>query len=361
MKTKLRPNDSFPGRSKGRLIELDTLRGIGAIAVVLFHLTTRFPQMFPDADHVPFNFWEGEYRVLLFFTISGFAIFFSLERISSVADFAVNRFSRLFPAYWVAILLTLSFEYIGHIDALKIDPLSVLANFSMLHGFLYLPAVDGVYWTLTIELGFYASMLSLWLMLGKGMAGLEPMLIPWLALKWVLYYWEGMPSRLIMLLVLEFLPFFIIGILYYRIWSDQRRWYQQLPYFAATLATLWFTETRDVFLAGCALCLIFAATLSGVIRFLCVKPILWFGAISYPLYLLHENIGFVIMLKAAEQHLNHWIGFALALTTVTLLAWLLHIYVELPAGRWISDQWKLRGSSRLSDDIEVSVTQPSNG
>jgi len=352
MTVKLRPSDSYPNRSKGRLIELDALRGIGAIGVVLFHLTMRFPQMFPDADHVPFNFWEGEYRVLLFFVISGFAIFFSLERISSVADFIMNRFSRLFPAYWVAILLTLAFVYGGDIDVLKIEPTSILINFTMLQGFFYVPDVDGVYWTLPIELGFYTSMLGLWLALDKGMARLEPMLILWLALKWLMFYWDGMPYRLTMLLVLEFLPFFIIGMLFYRIWSEQRRWHQQLPYFAAVLATLWFTERPEFFLAGCVLSIIFAATLAGALRLLCVKPVLWVGAISYPLYLVHENIGFVIMLKAADQHINPWVGFAVALVVVTVLAWLLHEYIELPASRWISAKWKYYKATRHKSDME---------
>tara|TARA_R110000782_G_scaffold117364_3_gene207571 strand:- start:13446 stop:14393 length:948 start_codon:yes stop_codon:yes gene_type:complete len=298
--------------------------------------------MFPKADPVPFIFWEGEYRVLLFFALSGFAIFFTLERIGSVADFIVNRVSRLFPAYWVAILLTLSFEYAGHIDTLKIPAISILANFTMLQGFLYLPAVDGVYWTLTVELGFYACMLGLWLVLGKGMARLEPMLLPWLALKWLMFYWEGMPSRVAMLLVLQFLPFFIIGILHYRIWSGQRKWLAQLPYLVAALATLLWTDGMELFLAGCGLVVIFAATLRGALRFLTVRPLLWFGAISYPLYLVHENIGFVIMLRAQALGFNRWLGFAAALCVVTLIAWLLHRNVEMPASRWITRKWKAR-------------------
>lgn len=346
--------ESQSSRSKGRLIELDALRGLGAISVVLYHLTTRFPQLFPRADHVPFIFWEGEYRVLLFFAISGFAIFFSLERISSVGDFVVNRFSRLFPAYWTAILLTLSFVYMGHIDRLKIAPLSILANFTMLQGYLYLPAVDGVYWTLTVELGFYACMIALWVLLGQGMRRLEPMLIPWLALKWLMHYWPGFPSRVAILLILQFLPFFLIGVLFYRIWAGQRGWRAQLPYFTATLLTLYGTDTPDLLIAALALCLIFAAMLVGGIRFLCVRPLLWFGAISYPLYLVHENIGFVVMLNAQAMGLNHWIGFGSALGAVVLIAWLLHHYVEMPASRWISAKWKLwrRGKGPMDGPMD---------
>ncbi|OYW86473.1 MAG: acyltransferase [Sphingobium sp. 32-64-5] len=325
-----------------RLVELDALRGIGAIAVVLYHLTVRYPEIFPDVAHVPFSFWPGEYRVLLFFAISGFSIFFSFRRIDGIADFAVNRFARLFPTYWLAILLVLLFEYAGDVDRLKIPLFSTLLNFTMLQAYFLHPEVDGAYWTLAVELGFYASMIALWRMLGPSMKRLEWALIPWLGLKWLMLAWPDMPWRLTMVLVLEFLPFFVIGILYYRIWSGERRWTAQIPYLLATLITLYGTDTRDMFLTGCALILIFAAMLAGRLRFLGFGPLLWVGRASYPLYLVHENISFVIMLKATERGWNPWLGFWLAIVTVVLLGWLLHRYVELPANRWIMKKWQAR-------------------
>ena len=69
---------SYPKRA--RLTELDALRGIGALCVLIFHYSTRFHELFPQAAHVPFSFPGSNYRVLLFFTISGFAIFFNASR-----------------------------------------------------------------------------------------------------------------------------------------------------------------------------------------------------------------------------------------------------------------------------------------
>ena len=69
-----------PKLNHGRLTELDALRGIGALCVLIFHYSTRFHELFPQAAHVPFSFPGGNYRVLLFFTISGFAIFFNASR-----------------------------------------------------------------------------------------------------------------------------------------------------------------------------------------------------------------------------------------------------------------------------------------
>lgn len=115
-------------RARGRLTELDALRGVGALCVLIFHYSTRFHELFPQASHVPFSFPGGNYRVLLFFTISGFAIFFTLDRIRTVADFIVNRFARLYPAYLVAMLMTLGIEYLAHATQLLVGPVAILAN-----------------------------------------------------------------------------------------------------------------------------------------------------------------------------------------------------------------------------------------
>ncbi len=332
--------DSGRKASGNRLVELDALRGIGAIAVVLYHLSARFPEEFPEIAHVPFIFWPGEYRVLLFFAISGFAIFFSLRRIRSVADFVVNRFARLFPSYWTVIPLILLFEYMGHVDRLKVPFASVAINFTMLQSYFYHPDVDGAYWTLAYELGFYLCMIGLWRLCRGSMDRLEWAFLPWLALKWLFFFWADMPWRLSMMLVLEFLPFFIIGMLYYRIWSGERRWQAQVPYFLLALMTLGFTDRLDMFLTGCALTLIFGAMLAGWLGFLTMRPLMWIGRISYPLYLVHENIGFVIMITLTGLGFNPWIGFVVAIATVVMLGGLIHHYIEMPANRWIMAKWK---------------------
>lgn len=325
---------------KRRLTELDALRGIGALAVVIFHYTTRFHEKFPDAPHVPFGFFGGNYRVLLFFAISGFAIFFTLDKVRTVPDFLLNRFSRLYPAYWVAMLLTLTVEYLGRVTALQIPSLDIVANVTMLEGFVFLQAVDGAYWTLTVEIAFYVSMLMLWK--GPGTKRLEPVLLLWLAAKWLLAFWPGMPERIVMLLVLRYIPFFAIGMLSYRVWAGKRSWTQQMPYLAAVLLTTALFDTSDLLLVGVLLIGCFWAMVEGKLGFLCVRPLLWIGSISYSLYLVHQNIGFVVMLKADAAGLSPWLGFALAIAIAISLGAAVNHYVEKPAAKAIMAWWKRR-------------------
>ncbi len=326
--------------SRTRLVELDALRGIGALCVLVFHYSTRFHELFPQAAHVPFTFAGGNYRVLLFFCISGFAIFFTLDRIRSVPDFVVNRIARLYPAYLVAMLLTLLIEYFAHMSRLLIGPVAILANFTMLQGFAFLPAVDGAYWTLTVEIAFYFCMISIWKW--AGLRHLEPVLALWLGVRWLFHLWPDMPERIVMLLALRYVPFFMIGMLAYRIWAGQRSWRQQAPYAALALLSVATMESRDIAAVAAVLILVFSALITGRLRCIALRPFVWVGGISYSFYLIHQHVGFVIMLRLAEAGYSPWIGFALAFAVALLLGTLINRLVERPAGEAILGWWRRR-------------------
>lgn len=88
-----------------RLVEIDALRGAAALAIVLFHDTTHFTKQFGASPPPTISFSAGHSGGNLFFIISGFVIFMTLEKTSMPMDFVICRFSSLFPTYWVAIVL----------------------------------------------------------------------------------------------------------------------------------------------------------------------------------------------------------------------------------------------------------------
>jgi peptidoglycan/LPS O-acetylase OafA/YrhL len=326
--------------SRGRLTELDALRGIGALCVLTFHYSTRFHELFPQAAHVPFSFPGGNYRVLLFFAISGFAIFFTLDRIRTARDFVVNRAARLYPAYFVAMMLTLAIEYLAHATRLLIGPAAILANVTMLQGFAFIPEVDGAYWTLTVEIAFYVCMVAIWKV--AGLKRLEWVLAGWLGLRWLWWAWPDMPERIIMLLVLRYVPFFVLGMLAYRLWSGQRRLAQQAPFATLALLSVATIDTWDITLMFVALLAAFLALIHGHLRFLAVRPLLFLGGISYSFYLIHQHVGFVVMLKLARAGYSPWIGFVAAFLVALTLGTAINRLVERPAGEAILAWWKRR-------------------
>ena len=85
--------------SSARLSQLDAIRGVAALMVVLYHYTMQY-QKFLGVDYgVSFAFPWGWLGVHFFFMMSGFVIFMTLCRTATGADFLVSRFSRLFPTY----------------------------------------------------------------------------------------------------------------------------------------------------------------------------------------------------------------------------------------------------------------------
>lgn len=83
---------------KKRLIELDALRGIAALSVVIYHYTTRYNSLYGHDSFLDNNYFHYcSQGVQLFFMISGFVIFLTLNHIKKPMDFVISRFSRLYP------------------------------------------------------------------------------------------------------------------------------------------------------------------------------------------------------------------------------------------------------------------------
>ena len=122
------------GRARNRLKELDALRGIAAISVMLFHYTSIYPDFFPEHRSIPLKFEAGGYGVFLFFGISGFVISRTLENTAGMVDFTVKHIVRLFPAYWAAVLFTTLVVQLSGADRLQAELGTVLINLTMLQG-----------------------------------------------------------------------------------------------------------------------------------------------------------------------------------------------------------------------------------
>src|SRR5262245_66328571 len=84
-----------------RLLFLDALRGIAAMAVFISHAAERVSPILRDIVHTRFDL--GHFGVTLFFLCSGFIIPFSLERQNSLPRFWIIRAFRLYPLYWFTI------------------------------------------------------------------------------------------------------------------------------------------------------------------------------------------------------------------------------------------------------------------
>ena len=147
-----KPMSASSGR---RLTKIDSLRGIAALAVLSFHFTTRYDEIYRFSGYLPFHAPWGYLGVNLFFVISGFVIYMTLDRTDVGADFLVSRFSRLYPAYWTAIALTFCITSLLGLPGKAVPWHIAVLNIPMIQMLFSVPMVDGVYWTLLVELLFY--------------------------------------------------------------------------------------------------------------------------------------------------------------------------------------------------------------
>ena len=202
-----------------RLNELDALRGIAALLVVFFHFTMKKNNF----DHF---FKLGTTGVDLFFMISGFVIFMSLERISKGIDFAINRLSRLYPTYWFSVTFTFtvfSLVTICKEEFSAIYILKYLGNMTMFQFYLMIPNLDGPYWTLIIEMNFYIILLILFqLKLIKSINIISVITCSITIVATIFFGDFNFVKQIIFWApILQFFPLFFAGMVFYKIYNRE--------------------------------------------------------------------------------------------------------------------------------------------
>ncbi|MDP9126755.1 MAG: acyltransferase [Pseudomonadota bacterium] len=330
-----------PPSREARIIELDALRGLAAFAVLLYHFTSVYPRLiaqegFPGIPQV----WCGYFGVELFFMISGFVVFFTAQRAHTTASFAVSRFARLYPAYWVAVLLATLIQVLQGADLPQLFR-QMMINLTMLQTFIGVKNLDGSYWTLAFELSFYALIVvALRATVARGRP-VEWAFIAWLAMATVL---RGsalqIPYRLSIITLLYYGQFFVFGSAFYIIQSGAAK---GLTYFVALWALLisafgadphtpaaGFTDYFPMALACAA---IFVASVLYKPRFLRFSIFTFLGRISYSLYLTHSSLGFFVMTKTLRSGATPLEAIILATALAIAVGYLLNLTVETP-GRY---------------------------
>ena len=305
-----------------RLRELDGLRGIAALAVALYHYSYFIQFMVPGTALPSLQLRWGCDGVKLFFAISGFAMLATLQRTRDLTDFAYARARRLLPEYWVAMALTAAIAWALGPTRLQVDPLHWLANLPLLQNWTGVPMVDGVYWTLNIEILFYTLIALAWRL--GWTRRVDRLVLGWMALR-LLCWLLPMPAWMQEVLLIDDAPYFAIGLIGCSLWLAPARWMQQLPLAAAVIAVTALTSDRHGTGLAIVIAVLFFVVAQHRAHWLVHPALLWLGAISYPFYLLHAGIGYAIIarLQALGLGANGAVLVALA-CTIALAAIVAH-------------------------------------
>ncbi|MFG2182614.1 acyltransferase family protein [Streptomyces abikoensis] len=332
-----------------RILALDGLRLLAALCVVVYHymafgggwpgdVKAMFPRVFPVAAYG----WLG---VQLFFLISGFVICMSCWG-KPLRDFFVSRVVRLYPAYWFGVIVTTLVVTLVAGGEKPLALVEVLTNLTMLQEPLGIPHVDGVYWTLFAELRFY---LLFAVVAWKGLTyhRLVVFCCVWATASF--FFADQDDSALQLLVMPDDSWYFIAGIAFYLMYRFRPNLMLTgivLMCFFACLPfahTTWKNTGKYIgHVVPFWPVIPIVAACFGVMALLATGKLSWIkwrwlptaGALTYPLYLLHENIG---------REIFHVLGsrvpaYALVggvIVVMLVASWLVHRLVERPVGRWL--------------------------
>ncbi|MBC5864223.1 acyltransferase family protein [Flavobacterium turcicum] len=308
-----------------RIPELEALRGVAAISVLYFHYTFFFRSQLNYDFNPFFDFKYGHHGVELFFMISGFVIFMSLETIKSVKEFLYKRFIRLYPTYWICLSITLFVLLFNNTDSFQVAPVEKILNVLMFHGLFYISNVDGSYWSLLHELLFYALMITLWKL--SLLQKIELICLLWLALMYAAFL---RPSIIDIVLNLKFGVFFIIGILFNLLYQNNKNRIAQIILVIALVSVFVIQRNLEVFLFTCFFASVFYLLIYNKLSFLNTPILIFLGKVSYPLYLIHQTVGFILIYNLMKAGLPHFGSILVTMAFVIGLSFLIYEYLEKP-------------------------------
>ena len=358
-------------RKSSRIFELDALRALAALNLLLFHFTWVYSAKYGFESPVfGYMFPFGKYGVQMFFMLSGFVNAFTLLRKKPTAtDFVAGRAIRILPLFWLVVILNVfllsSVTMFG--QTVSVD--STVANMSVMPMLFGYQCMEPVTWTLMIEILFYGFLLialftgrlskpmlgfMIWVLVGCLVGGFANQGIQ----SWLPETTIAQISAFIdELLMFRWMPLFAMGILLNEIKMKRGKLHLNVLgiLFAATVFHLVDVKDHNP-LATAVLFGLLLFSAYGRIPVLRFKPLLFIGSISYPLYLFHNNIGTLVMSQLESIGVHPFASFLFTTALVIAMSAFLTFYFERPISRFLGKGWSNR--HQISSWLTPNWSQP---
>lgn len=323
-----------------RIYGLDYMRGLACLLVVLYHYTTRLVELFPEVDcnwliKVPF----GYMGVSVFFLLSGYLSLRHYKEETAPWQYIKSKAKRLYPCYWCAVILTFCTTSLL-LPERSVPLKSFLVNLTMLESFLGVDPVDGAYWTLANELIFYFFIFFFFVVLKKR-SKFTQLAIGWLLIaNFILCFANNSMLFLLgnKLFMAQYAHMFLAGGLIYCVCNEERPKTINIIGLLLCILTQFRVLSFDYslfFLASIGLLMYYIvkekAKAKETHELKCLsKPLVFFASISYPLYLIHQNIGYAIIVNLYRAGIKNEVIIVIPIIVLSLLAYLMHRIIEVP-------------------------------
>lgn len=328
--------------TKQRYYDIDLLRFLAALSVVLFHYTFRGY----SADSLSnINYFEisfitkyGYLGVELFFIISGFVILMTAQS-GSVKKFLISRFTRLYPTFWVGVIFSAFFIYLFNSKEFDFTIKQFIINLTMIPQFFSEKPIDGVYWTLLIELKFY--FLIVLVLVFKKLDYIKVFLFLWVLWS-VFFYFTHFPYKLNSILFPTYSSYFVAGAIFFLIKKEGLSFFKILTliisFISSCLYSVKYLDRQiEHFNTDFSVLIVIIILSIFYIVFLLIsleksnlfnrKIYFYLGILTYPLYLIHQNVGYVLI-NYFENYLNKYLLLLLMILFMIIVSYLIYYFID---------------------------------
>ena len=280
--------------------QIDGLRGIAMLLVVCSHYFARFTKdYFPNQfnDFLGILYW-GEIGVTVFFIISGF--FMIPVGRNTAYDYIKKRIAKIWPPYVIAITVCFIATQLFYLPNRTVGLFDYFLNIPFINGFIGRPYVDAAHWYLTTIIS--STIIFAFL---KGLSTIQRNICYWIwcTLIVVLFYFDSsntvvhlLRSGLYTFLGKDYAATIILGAVIADFWNGRKDDASYITIIIC-LATKVLTATTSKAIELPIVSVIFVVVLFDKIRILNMKTLRYLGMISLYVYLIHQNLGYLIMLK----------------------------------------------------------------
>lgn len=364
---------------KEQLIFIHQLRGIATIMVMLWHLTIMFwysndnistifslKPIEGGKDNLNFiytnivdaltyiNLDFGMFGVAVFFLISGFIIPYSIEKDNNIKDkllFILKRILRIWPTYICGFSITfLSLFLYSKITEgdFTYSIKDYFVQISLLRDWFWVPSIDGISWTLEVEIKFYVLILIL-LLIGKiydkymivfvGIFGMIFNIVFYANDEWLILH--NVRIYQIMSVIgdsFSYITFVLIGLIFYCYHSGKWSKRSLIIVFQCLIFSLLLSIINSV---NSSIIEKFIVNYGGAIilflNFYFTRDVLKGNKIlnfvadkSYAIYLLHGLLGYILLSMLFTAGFPVWVCLIITFSIVIILAMIVNLYVEKP-------------------------------
>jgi peptidoglycan/LPS O-acetylase OafA/YrhL len=380
------------GQRATRRISWDIIRVVALFSVVLGHITHQSRLLHPELAGYPFSV-TAQYGAAILLVVSAYFVCASLRK-GAPGRWLWKKVARLLPAYFVAVVITyvvmrFAAAWFNRQNLPGAPPwylpsgIDLFANLTMIQGWsTSFQWLDGSYWTLPVQIMAFTAAALLWprrwrtdVVVG---ALIWALILGPLLLRFVIFDPIDTPSWAITVIFglgLHRVHAFAIGVAIW-LWAQGRlrHWHLALLLVATVAAQdlnmypLHYATPIDpdrvpsiVGFAVMLLAICVAAKgpdwdLPWLRR--STPVISWLAGISYGVYLVHQELGYILARALLAVGATGWVRLPIVLAAAVLAGWLLTVLVERPVHRLLTGR---RERTPSSPALKELVETPSNG